>query len=229
MIYWIYLRSKAGSSVLLKVFQSARHLSDWPPDCLKGCRICWVSDLKSSDTDCVTRKTLPGNTLAVSISQVNKLELLYYLTVAQLNGRSPCWSKSVTSPHTPLRVTGPFWPDTHTHANTQTHTQVGMCKHTLGASNVSKQKCASRCTKIHKNAVYAIFIGTHTHTHSTVYSTVKCPYIMHAERHVQSLCFLGHHLLKIHYHFIWPELTVSPLTFVIFHLFIFLFIKEITK
>lgn len=139
MIYWIYLRSKAGSSVLLKVFQSARRLSDWPPDCLKGCSLCWVSDLKSSDTDCVTRKTLPGNTLAVSISQVNKLELLYYLTVAQLNGRSPCWSKSVTSPHTPLRVTGPFWPDTHT------------CKHTpgLACANIHLVQVMSPSRNVH--------------------------------------------------------------------------------
>lgn len=227
MIYWIYLRSKAGSSVLLKVFQSARRLSDWPPDCLKGCRLCWVSDLKSSDTDCVTRKTLPGNTLAVSISQVNKLELLYYLTVAQLNGRSPCWSKSVTSPHTPLRVTGPFWPDTHM----QTH------KHTprLACANIHLVQVMSPSRNVHLAAQKYTKMQSmqsllaHTHTHSTVYSTVKCPYIMHAERHVQSLCFLGHHLLKIHYHFIWPELTVSPLTFVIFHLFIFLFIKKITK
>lgn len=164
MIYWIYLRSKAGSSVLLKVFQSARRLSDWPPDCLKGCRLCWVSDLKSSDTDCVTRKTLPGNTLAVSISQVNKLELLYYLTVAQLNGRSPCWSKSVTSPHTPLRVTGPFWPDTHT----QTH------KHTprLACANIHLVQVMSPSRNVHLAAQKYTKMQSmqsllaHTHTHS---------------------------------------------------------------
>lgn len=77
------------------------------------------------------------HTCFVSIIQVNDFRAAALFSRGTVAVASPsCWSKSVTSPHTMLRVTGPFWADTHTQAgghraDTRTH----------------KPLCASHSTK----------------------------------------------------------------------------------
>lgn len=150
-----FTSNKPAASPLLKVSVSSSPLPDWSPDCLKGWRLGLASGPKSLTHKLCHKKNTPQkHSHCISIIQVYELDLLHYLTMAQLQLLVSlliqiCHFTSHSAQGDRALLAG------HTH--TPTHKQYKKCPQ------------AEICVHMHENTqTYSLCNHLSTHTQSPI-------------------------------------------------------------